>query len=57
LGGRLVFSVDIAKVDVVAVFALPQLVEDDSGYLEHHDSPDLDHWLEKQNRYTPLRPS
>jgi len=23
-----------------------------SGYLEHHDSPDLDHWLVKQNRYT-----
>lgn len=23
-----------------------------SGYLEHHDSPDLDHWLTKQNRYT-----
>jgi hypothetical protein len=22
------------------------------GELEHHDSPDLDHWLEKQNRYT-----
>jgi glycosyltransferase involved in cell wall biosynthesis len=22
------------------------------GYLEHHDSPDLDHWLVKQNRYT-----
>lgn len=22
------------------------------GYIEHHDSPDLDHWLEKQNRYT-----
>jgi glycosyltransferase involved in cell wall biosynthesis len=22
------------------------------GYLEHYDSPDLDHWLEKQNRYT-----
>lgn len=20
--------------------------------IEHHDSPDLDHWLEKQNRYT-----
>lgn len=20
--------------------------------MEHHDSPDLDHWLEKQNRYT-----
>jgi glycosyltransferase involved in cell wall biosynthesis len=23
-----------------------------SGRLAHHDSPDLDHWLEKQNRYT-----
>ena len=23
-----------------------------SGFLEHHDSPDLDHWLQKQNRYT-----
>ncbi len=22
------------------------------GVMEHHDSPDLDHWLEKQNRYT-----
>ena len=22
------------------------------GELEHHDSPDLDHWFEKQNRYT-----
>ena len=22
------------------------------GDLEHHDSPDLDHWVEKQNRYT-----
>lgn len=22
------------------------------GEMEHHDSPDLDHWLEKQNRYT-----
>lgn len=22
------------------------------GDLEHHDSPDLDHWFEKQNRYT-----
>jgi len=22
------------------------------GDLEHHDSPNLDHWLEKQNRYT-----
>jgi glycosyltransferase involved in cell wall biosynthesis len=22
------------------------------GYLEHHDSPDLHHWLVKQNRYT-----
>ncbi|AGX86617.1 cell wall biogenesis glycosyltransferase [Candidatus Symbiobacter mobilis CR] len=23
-----------------------------AGVMEHHDSPDLDHWLEKQNRYT-----
>lgn len=23
-----------------------------SGVIEHHDSPDLDHWIEKQNRYT-----
>ncbi|MGA8170024.1 MAG: glycosyltransferase family 2 protein [Methylocystis sp.] len=23
-----------------------------SGDIEHHDSPDLEHWLEKQNRYT-----
>jgi hypothetical protein len=23
-----------------------------SGDLEHHDSPDLEHWLDKQNRYT-----
>ncbi len=23
-----------------------------TGHLEHHDSPDLDHWLTKQNRYT-----
>ena len=22
------------------------------GYLEHHDSPNLEHWLDKQNRYT-----
>lgn len=22
------------------------------GTVEHHDSPDLDHWIEKQNRYT-----
>jgi glycosyltransferase involved in cell wall biosynthesis len=23
-----------------------------TGDLEHHDSPDLEHWLDKQNRYT-----
>lgn len=22
------------------------------GWIEHHDSPDLDHWFEKQNRYS-----
>jgi glycosyltransferase involved in cell wall biosynthesis len=27
-------------------------IEHVSGDLAHHDSPDLDHWLEKQNRYT-----
>lgn len=27
-------------------------VECVAGEIEHHDSPDLDHWLEKQNRYT-----
>ncbi len=27
-------------------------VEHLAGEMEHHDSPDLDHWLEKQNRYT-----
>lgn len=25
-----------------------------AGYLEHHDSPDLHAWLDKQNRYTSL---
>lgn len=28
------------------------LVAHVDGDLEHHDSPDLEHWLEKQNRYT-----
>lgn len=27
-------------------------IERIAGDIEHHDSPDLDHWLEKQNRYT-----
>lgn len=27
-------------------------IRDVPGEMEHHDSPDLDHWLEKQNRYT-----
>lgn len=27
-------------------------VEVVDGFLEHHDSPDLEHWLDKQNRYT-----
>jgi len=25
-----------------------------AGYLEHYDSPNLEHWLDKQNRYTSL---
>jgi glycosyltransferase involved in cell wall biosynthesis len=24
------------------------------GEIEHHDSPDLEHWLDKQNRYTTM---
>jgi hypothetical protein len=28
------------------------LVEHVPGELAHYDSPDLEHWLEKQNRYT-----
>ncbi|MCB1815371.1 MAG: glycosyltransferase family 2 protein [Candidatus Competibacteraceae bacterium] len=28
------------------------IVERVDGDLEHHDSPDLEHWIEKQNRYT-----
>lgn len=27
-------------------------VVDATGYLEHHDSPDLHHWFDKQNRYS-----
>lgn len=28
------------------------MIAETHGYLEHHDSPDLHHWLEKQNLYT-----
>lgn len=28
------------------------LVGDINDYFEHHDSPDLNHWLNKQNKYT-----
>jgi glycosyltransferase involved in cell wall biosynthesis len=27
-------------------------VKELAGYLEHHDSPDLQHWYDKQNKYT-----
>jgi hypothetical protein len=39
----------------VAVNEYPQVpgkVIEVDGELEHHDSPDLEHWLDKQNRYT-----
>ncbi len=39
----------------VAVNEHPQvdgLLAPVAGDLEHHDSPDLEHWIEKQNRYT-----
>ncbi len=29
-------------------------IVDVAGILEHHDSPDLSHWLEKQNRYSTM---
>lgn len=29
-------------------------IEHLEGYLEHLDSPDLDHWIEKQNRYSTM---
>lgn len=31
---------------------VPGSIGEAVGYLEHHDSPDLNHWLNKQNRYT-----
>lgn len=39
----------------VAVNEHPQVTgrtADASGDLEHHDSPSLEHWIDKQNRYT-----
>ena len=39
----------------VSVNEHPQVrgtIMDLTGHLEHHDSPNLDHWYEKQNRYT-----
>lgn len=29
-------------------------IKDADGYLEHHDSPNLDHWIAKQNNYTTI---
>lgn len=43
------------KFTDVAVNEHPQIEGETvlaSGFLEHHDSPDLDHWVVKQNRYT-----
>jgi glycosyltransferase involved in cell wall biosynthesis len=45
------------KFSEVAVNEHPQVsghVNSLGGYLEHHDSPNLEHWLDKQNRYTTL---
>lgn len=42
------FSNVLANEHAMVVGRIGQLAED----IEHHDSPDLDHWLEKQNRYT-----
>jgi hypothetical protein len=46
--GRAQFSTVLANEHAKANGNIGQLLAD----IEHHDSPDLDHWLEKQNRYT-----
>ena len=46
--GRCRFS-DVTINEHPRVEGRPMLIE---GELEHHDSPDLYHWCEKQNRYT-----
>lgn len=40
---------DVAVNEHIKVIGTTSLL---SAEIEHHDSPDLDHWLEKQNRYT-----
>ncbi len=50
-----VWRVGICRFTDVAVNEHPIIdgsVKFVAGDLEHHDSPSLDHWLEKQNRYT-----
>ena len=42
------FSTALANEHATVCGAVGRLKTD----IEHHDSPDLDHWLEKQNRYT-----
>lgn len=46
--GRARFSDVLANEHAKVEGSVGRLAAD----IEHHDSPDLDHWLEKQNRYT-----
>lgn len=47
--GKCMFSNVSVNEHAIAVGQRSQYV---SGILEHHDSPDLHHWFEKQNRYS-----
>ena len=45
-------SARMSDISVNEHIRVSATIEDLVGEIEHHDSPDLDHWLEKQNRYT-----
>lgn len=42
----------MSKVAVNEHIKVEGVIADIQEDIEHHDSPDLEHWLEKQNRYT-----
>jgi len=45
-------SCKFTEVDVNEHPLVSGKIECADGYLEHHDSPNLDHWIVKQNNYT-----
>ena len=45
-------SCKFTEVEVNEHPLVPGKIECADGYLEHHDSPNLDHWIVKQNNYT-----